>query len=94
MNRTIREAAQVLGLRETALRAHLRSTKAVNNDGSLAAKHVGGGHLFMDARSRWIEQRKQYSHYAVLMVTEAGIAWLAAQLGVTVTITKHKDAAA
>ena len=94
MNRTIREAAQVLGIRERALRDHLRNTKALNKDGSLAAMHIGRGHLFMDPRSRWNEQFKQYSHYSVVMVTEAGIDWLAKQLGVTVTITKHKDAAA
>lgn len=94
MNRTIKEAAQVLGIRESALRGHLRSTSALNKDGTLAARHIGGGNLYMDPRSRWVASRKQYQHYAVLMVTEAGINWLAKQLGITVTITQHKDAAA
>ncbi|WP_137822148.1 hypothetical protein [Pseudomonas sp. D(2018)] len=94
MNRTIREAAQVLGVRERDLRNHLRDSKALNRDGSLAAKHIGGGNLFMDPRSRWVEATKSYQHYAVLMVTEAGIAWLAKRLGIEITITKDKDAAA
>lgn len=94
MNRTIREAAHVLGIRERALRDHLRSTKALNKDGTLAAKHLGQGKLTMDTRSRWNAKLQKYSHYGVVMVTEAGIDWLAQHLGVTVTITKHKDAAA
>lgn len=92
MNRTIREAAQVLGIRESTLRNHLRETRALNRDGSLAARHIGGGRLFMDPRSRWVEATRSYRHYAVLMVTEQGIAWLATQLGIT--ITQHKDDAA
>lgn len=94
MNRTIREAAQVLGVRESDLRTHLRTSKALNRDGSLAAKHIGGGHLFMDPRAHWVEATQSYKHYSVLMVTEAGIAWLAKRLGVEITVTKDKDAAA
>lgn len=94
MNRTIREAAQVLGVRERALRDHLRATNSLNKDGTLAAKHVGGGNLFMDPRSRWNPKLQKHTHYAVLMVTESGIAWLAKRLGVTVTVTKTKEDAA
>ncbi|MDG9855634.1 phage antirepressor KilAC domain-containing protein [Pseudomonas nitroreducens] len=91
MNRNIREAATVLGLGEHALRAHLRADKSLNKDGTLAAQHIGKGHLFMDPRSRWNPKLQQYMHYSVVMVTEAGIDWLAKRLGISITVTQHKD---
>jgi hypothetical protein len=94
MNRTIREAAQVLGVSETRLRDHLRGTNAVNRDGSLAAKHIGGGKLFMDPRVTTPKHFGRPKHYAVLMVTEQGIDWLASQLGVAITNIPSKDSAA
>lgn len=94
MNRTIREAASVLGVRESDLRKHLQDTKALNKDGTLAAQHVGCGRLFMDPRQRWSKPLRKYVHYAVLMVTEAGIDWLAGRLEVSITTTSHKDDAA
>lgn len=93
MNRTIREAAQVLGVRERALRDHLRTTKALNKDGTVAAKHYGAGNLMQDTRSRINPATGQRAYYGVVLVTEAGIGWLAQQLGVTIT-TPSKDAAA
>ena len=94
MNRTIREAAQVLGVTEAALRAHLRSTNALNRDGSLAARHIGAGKLFMDPRVTTPKGLGRAKHYAVLMVTEAGIDWLAQQLGIAITHVPAKDSAA
>lgn len=94
MNRTIREAASVLGVRESDLRKHLQDTRVLNNDGTLAAKYIGRGHLFMDPRQRWNKQLRKYAHYAVLMITEGGIDWLAGRLGVSITTTRHKDDAA
>lgn len=85
MNRTVREAAQVLGIAESQLRAHLRSINALNRDGTLAARHIGGGKLFMDPRVTTIKHSNVRKHYAVLMVTEAGIDWLANQLGISIT---------
>lgn len=93
MHRTIREAAQVLGVAESALREHLRKTKALNHDGTLAARHIGGGKLFMDPR---VANPKPgfRKHYAVLMVTEAGIDWLAKQMGIEIKEMPQKDSAA
>lgn len=91
MNRTIREAAAVLGLGERALRTRLRTEKVLNQDGTLAAQHIGKGHLFMDPRAHWNEKTGRYRHYSVVMVTEAGIDWLARRLGISITVTQHKD---
>lgn len=91
MNRTIRDAASVLGLGEHALRARLRADKVLNQDGTLAAQHIGKGHLFMDPRATWNKQTGRYRHYSVVMVTEAGIDWLAKRLGISITVTQHKD---
>ncbi|MDU4250503.1 MULTISPECIES: hypothetical protein [Pseudomonas] len=91
MNRDIRHAAAALGVSERSLRAHLREHKDLNHDGTLAAKHIGGGHLFMDPRSRWNPRLGIYNHYSVVMVTEAGIGWLAKRLGISITVTQHKD---
>lgn len=94
MNRNIRESARVLGVRESDLRTHLQDTKVLNDDGTLAARYIGRGHLFMDPRQRWNDRLNKYVHYSVLMVTEAGIDWLAGRLGVSITTTSHKDDAA
>lgn len=94
MNRTVREAAQVLGIAESQLRAHLRSINALNRDGTLAARHIGGGKLFMDPRVTTIKRIGIRKHYAPLMVTEAGIDWLAKQLGIAITELPAKDSAA
>ncbi|SDH48960.1 hypothetical protein [Pseudomonas panipatensis] len=91
MNRDIRHAAAALGVTERALRGFLRQHKDLNHDGTLAAKHIGAGNLFMDPRSRWNPRLGMYTHYSVVMVTEAGVAWLAKRLGVDITVTQHKD---
>ena len=94
MNRTVKEAAQVLGIAESQLRAHLRAINALNRDGTLAARHIGGGKLFMDPRVTEPKRLGIRKHYAVLMVTEAGIDWLAKQLGIDITEVPAKDSAA
>lgn len=94
MNRTVKEAAQVLGITEAALRKHLRDSNALNRDGTLAAKHHNGGKLFMDPRVTTIKRLGRAKHYAVLMVTEAGIDWLAKQLGIVITQVPSKESAA
>lgn len=97
MNRTVKEAAQVLGISEAKLRQHLRASKALNRDGTLAARHYNGGKLFMDPRVTQLAPPGRApitKHYAVLMVTEAGIDWLAAQLGIAITQVPSKESAA
>lgn len=97
MNRTIRQAALVLGIAEPALRKHLRDTKAVNRDGTLAARHHNGGKLFMEPRVTQVKPANRApitKHYAVLMVTEAGIDWLAAQMGIEIKEIPQKESAA
>lgn len=94
MNRDLKAAAAVLGIRERDLRNHLRATGVLYPDGTLAAPYVGRGHLFMDPRSRWNPRLNAYTHYAVVMVTEAGIDWLAKRLGISITCTRDKESAA
>lgn len=94
MNRTMKEAAQVLGIAESKLRAHLRESNALNRDGTLAARHIGGGKLFMEARVTHPKRLGRARHYAVLLVTEAGIDWLAKQLGIEIKEIPQKDSAA
>ncbi|MDH0894249.1 MULTISPECIES: phage antirepressor KilAC domain-containing protein [unclassified Pseudomonas] len=84
MNRTLKAAAQALGMSENALRAWLREHKHLNHDGSLAAQHVAGGHLFEEPRTTQPRQLGFRKHYAVIKVTEKGLAWLAAQLRVEI----------
>ncbi|WP_347505483.1 phage antirepressor KilAC domain-containing protein [Pseudomonas anguilliseptica] len=94
MNRTLNQAAQVLGIRETALRVWLRDQGHLNKDGTLAAKHVGAGKLFMEPRVTQPKQLGHRKHYAVLMVTKRGIDWLAAQMGIEIKEIPQKDTAA
>ena len=94
MNRTVKEAAQVLGIRDTALRAWLREKGHLNKDGSLAARHIGAGNLFMEPRVTQPKHLGYRKHYAVLKVTERGIDWLAQQMGIVITEVPQKDTAA
>lgn len=94
MNRDLTAAAAVLGTTRNKLRAHLREQGLLNHKGELVSSPRCEGRLYTDTRSRWNASIGRYSHYGVVMATEAGIAWLAEQLGITVTITQHKDAAA
>ena len=94
MNRTVKEAAQVLGITENTLRAWLRRSGALNNDGSLAARHINGGNLYMEARVTQPTHLGHRKHYAVLKVTEQGIDWLAAQMGIEIKEIPQKDTAA
>jgi hypothetical protein len=93
MNRTLDETAAVLGLKPRAFRARLRELRILTMSGDLASHHRDKGYLFSDPRSRWNPSIKQHSHYAVVMVKEAGVAWLATQLGITIN-NPNKDAAA
>ncbi|MCY1300378.1 hypothetical protein D9M70_499410 [compost metagenome] len=93
MNRTLDQAAAVLGQKPRAFRQRLRALGILTQMGELACKHRDKGFLFVDTRSRWNRNIRAYSHYGVVMVTEQGIGWLANQLGITVT-QPNKDAAA
>jgi hypothetical protein len=91
MNRTLDETAAVLGLKPRAFRTSLRELGILTTSGDLATKHRDRGYLFSDPRSTWVPAISQYRHYAVVMVKEAGIEWVAKKLNITIT---HKDAAA
>ena len=94
MNRTLDQAAAVLGQKPRAFGKQLRTLGILTTAGELACRHRDQGNLFIDSRSRWNPSISAYSHYGVVMVTEHGMGWLAKQLGITVTTTKHKEAAA
>ncbi|MGP6423893.1 hypothetical protein [Pseudomonas pharyngis] len=90
-NRTLDETAALLGLKPRAFRARLRELGILNNSGDLASQHRDRGYLFSDPRSTVIPGINKLRHYAVVMVKEEGIDWLAKKLGITIT---NKDAAA
>lgn len=91
MNRTLDATATILGMKPRAFRAKLREIGVLTQAGELAPKHRDHGYLYEDSRSRWNKNIQAYSHYAVVMVKEAGVTWLSDQLGITST---KKDAAA
>ena len=93
MNRTLDETAALLGLKPRKFRAQLRELRVLTQSGDLATRHRERGYLFSEPRSRWNDNIKGYSHYAVVMVTERGIEWLAKQLGIGIK-AQDKDAAA
>lgn len=93
MNRTLDQAAAVLGEKPRAFRQRLRTLGVLTQMGELACKHRDKGTFFVDTRSRWNRNIHAYSHYGVVMVTEKGIGWLAQELGIEVTQQK-KDAVA
>lgn len=93
MNRTLDETAAVLGLKPRKFRERLRELRVLTQSGDLASQHRDRGYLFSDPRSRWNDNIKACSHYAVVMVTERGVDWLAKQLGIGIK-TQNKDAAA
>lgn len=94
MNRDLTAAATVLGITRNKLRDQLRAQGVLNHKGELISSPRVEGRLYTDTRARWNPSINGYSYYGVVMATEAGIGWLAEQLGITVTITQHKDAAA
>lgn len=94
MNRTLNQAAQVLGIRENALRNWLREQGHLNKDGTLAAKHIGGGNLFMEPRVTELKHLGHRKHYVVLKVTEIGIDWLAKQMRIEIKEVPQRDTAA
>lgn len=91
MNRDLDASAAVLGIGPRILRRRLRELGILQQNGELACAHRDKGYLFVETRSRWNKSIGAWSHYPVVMTTEAGIAWLAKQLDKTVT---QKDAAA
>jgi len=91
MNRTINEAAAVLGIKPGTLRKRMKELRILAADGTLASHHRGKGYLFVDTRSRWNAHLNQYAHYGVVLVKEEGITWLAKQLAISIT---NKDDAA
>ncbi|MGV8860161.1 MAG: hypothetical protein ACOH2O_01305 [Pseudomonas sp.] len=93
MNRTLDAAAAVLGMKPRAFRTKLRELGILTQSGELASKHRDHGYLYSDPRSRWNPSIKTFSHYAVVMVREDGIAWLAKKLDIAVK-NPNKDAAA
>ncbi len=89
MNRTLAQAAAVLGIGPRKLRARLREMGLLNHAGELISTERGKGRLYVDTRSRWNRSIGTWSHYGVVMVTEAGVGWLAEQLGIPVTRKEH-----
>lgn len=91
MNRTLDQTAAVLGIKPRAFRTRLRELGILNSNGDLASQYRDQGRLYSDPRVRWSPTIGKPVHYAVVMVKEAGVDWLAKKLGITIT---NKDAAA
>ncbi|OLU23105.1 hypothetical protein BVH03_23035 [Pseudomonas sp. PA15(2017)] len=92
MNRDLKATAQALGLRDRELRSRLRELRILSTAGELLIGPRTEGRMFIDPRSRWNKNLNTYSHYGVVMTTEAGVAWLAEQLGITVTTKPPRQA--
>lgn len=90
MNRTLDQAAAVLGIGPRKLRRRLREIGVIDHEGTLAPAYRDKGHLYVDTRQRWNASIGSWTSYGVVMSTERGIEWLAGQLGITIT---RKDAA-
>lgn len=93
MNRTLDETAAILGLKPRAFRNRLRELRILTEGGDLASQHRERGYLFSDPRSHWNPKIQQYRHYAVVLVKEQGVDWLAKQLNITIN-RQQKDSAA
>lgn len=91
MNRTLDQTAALLGLKPRTFRTRLRELRILTNDGDLASHHRDRGYLFSDPRSVQIGNTNRYRHYAVVIVKDEGVVWIARKLNITFT---HKDAAA
>ncbi|MBU0808742.1 MAG: phage antirepressor KilAC domain-containing protein [Gammaproteobacteria bacterium] len=91
MNRDLNQAAAVLGIGPRKLRDQLRERGIINHQGELACRYRDKGHLYTETRRRHNKAINAWTHYGVVMATEAGIAWLAEQLAKPVV---NKDAAA
>jgi hypothetical protein len=86
MNRDLNQAAAVLGMGPRKLRDQLRERGIINHQGELACRYRDKGHLYTETRKHWKKAIDAYVHYGVIMATEAGIAWLAEQLDINITI--------
>lgn len=87
MNRSLDQAAAVLGIGPRKLRTRMRELGLLNHAGELVSTERGQGRLFVDTRSRWNRSINGWSYYGVVMVTERGMGWLASQLDIPVTCT-------
>lgn len=92
MNRDLKATAQVLGLRDRDLRAKLRGLRLLSSAGELIISPRTEGRLFIDTRRRWNPRIGSYSLYGVVMTTEGGVEWLAAELGINITTTAARTA--
>lgn len=84
MHRDVNQAAAVLGLKPGHLRKKLRELGVISQMGELASKHREGPNFFVQTRQRWNPNINSYVYYGVVMVTEAGIGWLARRLAIEV----------
>jgi len=85
MNRTLDQAAAVLGIGPRKLRNQLREMGVIDHEGVLACAYRDKGLLYTDTRQRWNPSIGSWVSYGVIMSTERGIEWLAEKLGITVT---------
>ena len=91
MNRTLDQTALLLGMKPRAFRTKLRELGVLTDNGDLASAHLERGYLFSETRSRWNTSIGKHTCYAVVMVKDAGIEWIAKTLGID--SSSKKDAA-
>ena len=84
MNRTLDQAAAVLGIGPRKLRKRLRDMGVIDHQGALACAYRDKGLLYTDTRQRWNPAIGSWVSYGVIMATERGVEWLAVKLGITV----------
>lgn len=84
MNRTLDQTAALFGIKPRSFRKALREIRILTSTGDLASQYRTSGHLFSDPRSVQVAPNR-LKHYAVVMVTENGVQWLAKKLGIAIT---------
>lgn len=81
MNRTLDETAALLGIKPRTFRKRLRELRILTSAGELASPYRDGDYLYSDTRSFYNAAIHQYQAYAVVMVKEPGVQFLAQKLG-------------
>jgi len=94
MHRTTAATAALLGIGPRKMRRRLRDLGVLDHTGNLTCAHREKGRFFVDTRSRWNPSINGWTSYGVVMVTEAGVEWIAQQFGIPITRMPPPDAAA
>lgn len=92
-DRDLGQVASLFGLRKLTLMQKLRAEKILIETNEIAAKYRERGLLYADARQYWHEGIQGWKHYSIVMVTEAGVSFIAGLLGIKPARQKPRETA-